>query len=140
MRIIPFIAAAATLTAAATANPDIAHLYIRFEPAGDHGQAENRFVSGLAALRYRESTGFTRVALLVSGLQPNTTYGFMVGDAYVDPDAIQTTWYGAGHIIAEFPFPPFPENPAIQIFIYDGNEEEVDIVTLEELRAVGGPL
>src|SRR5690606_15826202 len=114
--------------------------YAWFDAAGNAGNVENRNVDGVAMVKYHGNTGLTSVTVVIRGLQGNSTYGVMVGDAFVDVNALNTNVRGVAQYAVEFPFPPFPENPAIQIFKYDGDPDFVWEVSQDELRAVGVPL
>ena len=140
MKIIPFIAALSTLAAAATANPNTILRYVFFSPAGALGATENPDVDGVAMVRYSATSGFTSVRVLIRGLQGQSTYGVLVGESFVEVNAIQTNPAGNGNYFTEFPSQVFPAEPEIQIFKYDGDPNSIFDVTNDELRAIATPL
>lgn len=141
VKILPLLAAVSTLAVTATANTNSTSTvrYITFTATGVYGLAENPDVDGVAMVRLT-GAGWSRVQVMVNGLQPSRSYGVKVGEALVSPYGLQTRPSGTGHFTGEFVGPIFPENPAIQIFIYDGDEEEVWYISPEEIRAVATPI
>lgn len=136
MKIIPLIVAASLLTAAADANNTTVTRYTTFVAAGA-GEGLNANVDGMAVITHRDFTA--RVQVMMRRLQPHTTYDVLIGDTYLYLGAIHTNPAGNGHFNAEFTslFPIV--NEAIQIFVYDGDPEEVFVVTPSELRAIAVP-
>jgi hypothetical protein len=147
VRIVPFIAAVSTLAAAATANPDQTFRYIIFWPAGIHGQEDNPNVDGVAMMRYN-SSGVTRVNVVVHGLQPQATYGIKVGSSIteggylVSPYGLNTNSSGTANFSGQFLYwVAENDRPEIVIFVNDPSPfSDPWLVTLEELRARSEPL
>jgi hypothetical protein len=139
VRIIPFIAAVSTLAAAATANPELTLRYVAFMPGGHYGLSENPNVDGVGMMRYN-SSGYTRVNVVLHGLQPQTTYGIKVtSQEIVDGYAVwhfglNTNSDGMGNFSGQFlGFVRADDRVDIEIFIDNGSRDR--IITNCELRA-----
>jgi hypothetical protein len=147
MKIVPLVAAFAMVCTAATANAPLR--YVTFLPAG-YGEfmPEYENVDGIAMLRYNANTGWSRLNIMIQGLQPQKMYAVQVGGTATPTStqigcAIQTNTRGSGAFATELPG-DFGPDAAIMIFVRDEDcfdwEAWEDEAELEEIRAIAIPL
>jgi hypothetical protein len=139
MKIVTLAVAIAMAATAVTANAPIR--YNTFIPIGG-GNGLNDDVDGVAMIRFNSATGWSRVQLVVNGLEPNKTYAVWVGETHQNRYAIQTRPTGTGQYTGEWVGQVFPENPAILIFVYDGSDDPPapDDLPEELQRAISYPM
>jgi hypothetical protein len=136
MKLVPILAAISVLAAAATANAPLR--YPTFVPIGA-GITLNPDVDGMAIVRYNSSTGYSRVQVMVSGLQPNQTYGVLVGDVHTNPQGLQVFARGTGSYVGEWIGPAHTQDPVIIIYKYDEHDSPWEPLE-ENQRAAAAPM
>jgi len=115
---------------------------VGFEPSGT-GVGENPDGDGTAHFTYDSITDTTEIRVTITGFLPNTTYGVSINsnglnDVIVENLAITTNPAGNG----SWRWVALQDQCAdlsVVIFRYNGDFDTSDIVTSDEVRAIGAP-